>query len=125
MLKDIKSDYFDILLFSHIPEKKKLKLVKYYKNLQEKINIGISNYIHFTGKYIDYESNGKGKEYDYYDGKLQYEGEFLHGERSGKGKEYFPDGKLKFEGEYLRGERNGNGTEYYHNGIRRYIYVNI
>ena len=121
MLKDIKSDYFDILLFSHIPEKKKLKLVKYYKNLQEKINIGISNYIHFTGKYIDYESNGKGKEYDYYDGKLQYEGEFLHGERSGKGKEYFPDGKLKFEGEYLRGERNGNGTEYYHNGIRRYI----
>ena len=73
MLKDIKSDYFDILLFSHIPEKKKLKLVKYNKKIQEMINISITNYIHFTGKYIDYESNGKNgkrKEYDYYDGKL-------------------------------------------------------
>ena len=30
--------------------------------------------------------NGKGKEYYYYDGRLEYEGEYLNGERNGKEK---------------------------------------
>ena len=42
--------------------------------------------------------NGKGKEYNYFDGKIKFEGEYLNGERNGKGKEY-KYGKLIFEGE--------------------------
>ena len=34
------------------------------KNLQQKIDISIINYIHFKGRYIIYESKRKGKEYN-------------------------------------------------------------
>ena len=112
MLENVKSSYFAKVIFLFIEEKKKLKLVKYNKSLQQKINISINNYIHFNGKYIIYESNTKGKEYNKYD-NLIFEGEYLHGERNGIGKEYHNNGRLKFEGEYLNGERNGKGKEYY------------
>ena len=90
--------------------------------------------IKFKGEYLDgkkwdgngYNINGnkefeikdgKGniKEYDYYDGQLEFEGEYLNGEITGKGKKYF-NGKLKFDGEYLNGVENGKGKEYYQNG---------
>ena len=80
-------------------EKQKLKLIKYNKSLQENININIINYKIFSGTYIIYENNGKGRECDY-DGHLLYEGEYLNRKRKGKGKEYYDNGKLKFEGEY-------------------------
>ena len=62
------------------------------------------------------ERNGKGKEFDYFDGKLEYEGEYLNGERNGIGKEYDSNGKLEYEGQYFNGRRNGEGKEYYTNG---------
>ena len=99
MLKNIKSSYFVKILFSYIDEKRKLKLVKYRKSLQKIINISINNYMHFTEKYIIYESNRKGKEYDEND-ELIFEGEYLHGERNGKGKEYNNIGGIRFEGEF-------------------------
>ena len=68
-------------------EKQKLKLIKYNKSFQENMNISLINYKIFSGKYIIYQQNGKGKEYDY-DGELIFEGEFVKGERNGKGKEY-------------------------------------
>ena len=68
MLKKIKTSYFLMRFFSYIDEKQKLKLVKYNKYLQKRIDISINNYIHFQGKYIIYESNGNGKEYS--DGNL-------------------------------------------------------
>ena len=61
MLKNIKSYYFMKILFLYVNEKKKLKLVKANKCLQKYININIINYKYFSGKYIIYESNGKGK----------------------------------------------------------------
>ena len=64
MLKDIKSTYFIKLIFSYVDEEQKLKIIKYNKNLQKIIDISIINYIHFRGRYIIYESNGIGKEYD-------------------------------------------------------------
>ena len=112
MLKNVKSLYFIQKLFSYICEKNKLKLVKYNKNLQINMNISINNYIHFKCKYIEYETNGKGKEYNRFIIHQIFEGEYLNGERNGKGKEYYNDGKLKFEGEYLNGERNGKGKKY-------------
>ena len=115
MLKNIKSSYFIDLLFLFIDEKQKLKISKYNKNLQKKLDISILNYQHFTGKYIIYESNGFGKEYDGYEDRLIFEGEYLHGERSGKGKEV---DILEYEGEYLHGKRNGKGKVYYRDELR-------
>ena len=108
MLKNIKSSYFIKILFSFVNEKPKLKSIKYNKNLQNNLNININNYIHFSRKYIIYETNRKGKEYAEYGGKcveLEYEGEYLNGERNGKRKEFDFDGKIHFEGEYLHGKR--------------------
>ena len=115
MLKNVKSSYFVIKVFSFIDEKQKLKLIKYNKSLQKNINISIINYIHFQGKYIIYKTNKKGKEYNNKH-LLIYEGEYLNGERNGKGKEYNCFCKLEFEGEYLNGKRNGKGKEYNING---------
>ena len=115
MLEKIKSSYFWLIPFSFLVEKQKLKLVKLNKAYQSKLNISIINYKFFSGKYIIYESNKIGKEYNGNDDTLQFEGEYLNGERNGKGKEYFND-TLQFEGEYLNGKRNGKGKEYYDNG---------
>ena len=116
MLKRIKLSYFfNLIIFSHIEERQKLKLIKYNKSLQRNMDISIINYKHFSGKYIIYESNEIGKEYNGMSDLLLFEGEFLKGERNGKGKEYFFDGELEFVGEYLNGKRNGKGKEYWEN----------
>ena len=139
MFENIKSLYFiKFKLFIKIEEQLKLKLLKYNKNLQNKLDINIINYKYYTGNYIIYESNKRGKEYKGYNDKLIYEGEYLKGERNGKGKEYFKN-KLIFEGEYLNGKElkgkkysiygnlldelnriNGIGKEYYKNGKIKY-----
>ena len=137
MLDNIKSFYYFKLLFSYLNEKRKLKLIKYNKNLQDKINITLLNYRLLSERYIIYEAKDKVKEYNNYDelifegeylngvkngrgkeyevGSLIFEGEFLNGKRNGNGKEYW-QGILKFEGQYLNGERNGKGKEYDENG---------
>jgi len=115
MLEKIKSKYLVQNIFSMLNQKRKFKLVKYNKNLQNDLDIDLIDYKNLSGKYIIYEENEKGKEYDYYNGKLIFEGEYLNKNRNGKGKEYNYRGKLIFEGEYLDGKRNGKGKEYYLN----------
>ena len=68
----------------------------------------------YEDKYLNGKRNGKGKEFNEFEGncELIFEGEYLNGHRNGKGKEYYYNGKLKFEGEYLNGKRNGKGKEY-------------
>ena len=89
MLENIRSLTIKKKLFSFIDEKQKLKIIKSNKSLQKNLNISIINYKFLSGKYINYESKGKGKEYNGYDdGKLIFEGEYLNGKRNGKGKEY-------------------------------------
>ena len=111
MLDDIKSNYLIQKIFSLLNLSRKFKLVKFNKNLQNKLDINLIDYKHLSGKYIIYEVNGKGKEY-IYDGKLRFEGEYLNGKRNGKGKEYNYYGKTIFEGEYLKGKKNGKGKVY-------------
>ena len=49
--------------------------------------------------------NGKIKEYNKYS-KLIFLGEYLNGKRNGKGKEYDKyNSKLEYEGEYLKGKK--------------------
>ena len=71
MFKNVKSAYILRIIFSSMDEKQKLKLIKYSKSLQDNMNISLINYKIFSGKYIIYEQNGKGKECDY-DGHLIY-----------------------------------------------------
>ena len=119
MLKNSKLIYFIKRLFTFVDEKNKLDIIKYNKNIQNILDISFINYKFFSDRYIIFEKNGKGKEYNKYD-KLLFKGEYLNGKRNGKGKEYFIDGNLKFEGEYLNGKRNGKGTDYYFDGILRF-----
>ena len=96
MLEIIKASFFIKELFSFINERKKLKIVKYNKSLQNCIDINLINYQFFSCKYIIYEKDGKGKEYIGNTDILIFEGDYLNGERNGKGKEFTPDGKLQF-----------------------------
>ena len=112
MLNNIKSQYIIKMIFTYLTEKQKLKIINHNLNFQKIIEININNYRCFTGKYIIYETNWKGREYDKND-ILVFEGEYLNGERNGKGKEYsFLTSQVLFEGEYLNGKRNGKGKEY-------------
>ena len=126
MLNGIRSIFFIRKLFSNVNAKTKLKIIRYNKSLQKKIDISLINYKIFSGKYIIYENNGIGKEYNGHYDKLEFEGEYINGNRLNLvknnlindtnnltvfGKEYY-DGELIFEGEYLNGERNGKGKEY-------------
>ena len=43
MLENVKSSYFVNIVFLFVDEKQKLKLVKYYKCVQQKIDISINN----------------------------------------------------------------------------------
>ena len=116
-LDNIKSKYIIQIVFSYLNEEIKLKLMQYNKNLQNKIDIQLRNYKFFSGKYIIYEKDGLGKEYDAYKDKLLFEGELLDKKRK-KGKEYFSD-YLIYEGEYKNGNKwNGKGF----NGYNKVVY---
>ena len=118
MLENSKSIYFIKKLFTFVDEKTKLDIIKYNKNMQNIMDINLINYKFYSRKYIIFEENGKGKEYDGYNDKLVFEGEYLNGKRNGKGKEYYDDGKLKLVGEYLKG-KVWNGEGYIKNGHYR------
>ena len=104
MMQNIKSVYPLKILFSYIYEGKKLKMIKYNKDIQKKVHVDINFYKLFKRKYVVYEKNGVAKEYGLYDNKIIYEGEYLNGERNGKGKEYNEYGELLFEGEFKKGK---------------------
>ena len=108
---NIKSKYFFNIIFSYLNDERKLRIINYSKSLQKLLDISIINYKLFSGKYILYETNMNGKEYDIYNNNLLFEGEYIKGKRNGKGKEYNKKGIIKFEGEYLNGKRNGKGKE--------------
>jgi len=105
MLEKIKSKFFLRMLFSTLDERSKLKLVQYNKRLQKEININIVNYKIFSGRYIIYETNEIGAEYNNYNDKIVFEGEYLNGKRNGKGKVYDDFMRMFFEVEYLNGKR--------------------
>ena len=111
MLDNIKSSFFIKIIFSHIKEKRKLKIIRYNKRLQKNIDIYLINYKVLSERYIIYENNGIVKEFEGYNNELKFEGKYLNGERNGMGKEYVCN-VLRFEGEYLNGLRNGKGKEY-------------
>ena len=59
-MENIKSTFFIRLLFSYVEEKIKMKIAKYNKNLQNRMNLNLINYKFFSKKYIIYEEKNKG-----------------------------------------------------------------
>ena len=110
ILENVKSKYILKKIFSYLDVMTKLKIIKYNKSLQNKINIRLIHYKGFSGGYIKFKKTGFGEEI--IDNYLIYEGQYLDGKKNGKGKEYNKMGKIKFEGEYLNGKRNGKGKEF-------------
>ena len=113
MINEINSAFFKRIVFSILPTSKLFKIIKYNKNLQNLLNVNIVDFMSFSGRYVIYEKNGFGKEYNSCNDKLIYEGEYLHGVRNGKGVEYYHRRPEKlFEGEFKNGKRHGKGIEY-------------
>ena len=116
MLEHVKLDFFLKIMFSYIEKGTKLKIIKYNRSLQNKIDINILHYKVYSGRFIIYETKEKGKEYNGYKDQLVYEGEYLNGERNGQGKEYDEKVRLIYEGEFKNGKKNGKGKEYNYKG---------
>ena len=105
MLENINSKYFVNLLFTFLLHKRKLRIARYNKQLQKKLDINLIFYKNMTNRYIIYEKEGIGKEYTL-EGKLVFKGQYHNGERNGYGEEY-----NFYEGEYKDGKKNGYGKE--------------
>ena len=120
MLKKLdKLSFFSEIMFSYVDEGSKLKLAKYNKNLQKKFNLSLINYKFFSGRYIKYELEGKGKEIKYHNSDnnlseiILYKGEYLNGKRNGKGIGKEKNNEfVNYEGEYLNGKKHGKGKEH-------------
>ena len=86
MLVNIKSKFFCRIIFSYLEIRRKFEIVKYNKNLQKTINISLLNYKIFSGIYIIYGENDKGKGNKFQNDLLIFKGEYLNGKRNGKRK---------------------------------------
>ena len=116
-LNNIKSSFFIKKLSYHLNEKIKLKIIQHNKKYQDLSKINLINYKLFSGRFINYESNGKVKKFSFPNNDLMFEGEYKNGKRNGKRIEYSKKGKIKYEGEYLNGKRNGKGKKYYNDSL--------
>ena len=116
MLNQVKSELIIKNIFANVINERKLKLLSYNKSLQNKLK----DYRRYSERYIIFDDNGKGKEYNSFNDNLIFEGEYLKGKRNGKGIEYNNDGNIIFEGEYLKGKRNGKGIEFNNDGTLIY-----
>ena len=103
-IDNIKSPFIIKDIFSLLNENKKLNIIIYNKKLQNLLEVDIERYKNISGRFIEGEKNGKGKEYELKTNILLFEGEYLKWKRNGKGKEYYYNGKLLYEGEYLNGK---------------------
>ena len=97
MLNNIKSIYFLRTIMTYIEEGKKLELIMYNKNIQNKLEIGIINYQFFSGKYKILDKTGTSQVFFGANDEMIFEGKYVNGKRNGKGKEYDYDGYLIFD----------------------------
>ena len=55
LFKNLKSDYFLQILFGHLLKKKSLNMVKYNKDIKNRINININEYKEFSESFSSIE----------------------------------------------------------------------
>ena len=77
----------------------------------------------FEGEYLNEIRNGKGKQYYYMDGNLQYKRDFLNGQFNGEGRKYYAIGIILFKREYLN-RKKWNGIFYDRRHINKFILKN-
>ena len=67
IFKNLKNDFFLQKLFNHLLEKKSLQIIKYNKNLKNRINISIYDYRRYSSIYssIEIEIKPVKNEYEY------------------------------------------------------------
>ena len=108
-------------ILSYLTIIKKLKLIIYNKQLQNKLGMDIELYKKTSGRYKIGGKDGLGKEYILNTEILLYEGRYKNGIKNGFGKEYNNKGNLIFKGIFLDGKKwNGYLKEYYDNGDIKY-----
>ena len=112
MLFGINSTYILSNIFSLLDTKEKLKLIKYNKSLQKKLEITLDFYKEISGRYLITEENNFSKEFTLSENILVYMGGYKNCSRNGFGVEYTNEGVIKFIGEYLNGKKNGEGKVY-------------
>ena len=113
MNKNIKSSFIKQKILLNIDKKRKMKIFKYNKQIQNLTNIKLIDYRLMSKTFFIYEKNGKVFQFISKNNILIYAGEFLNGKKHGKGKEYYNDRESIYEGEFLNGKRHGKGKEYY------------
>ena len=112
MLFSINSSYVLNFIFSLLDPKEKLKIIKYNKSIQKKLEITLDILKKISGRYLIKEENNFSKEFTLTENILVYAGGYKNGKRNGYGIEYTDSGVIKFKGEYLNGKRNGEGKVY-------------
>ena len=65
IFKNLKSDYFLKILFNNLMKKKKLDIIKYNKNIKNRININIKDYKEYSEIYSSIEIELKPVEDEY------------------------------------------------------------
>ena len=78
-IKDISPNCIDEI-FPFLDEKRKLKIIRYNKELIKILEVTISDYRKISGKYKIGKKNGKGEEYNLKD-ILIFEGNYLNGKK--------------------------------------------
>ena len=112
MVQKIKSIFILRKITCLLEEKRRLFLFTYNKNIQQKLNIGITDFMLHSQICKIGEKNGKGKEYIGFNKILIFEGEYKNGKRNGIGKSYYSKlQKVNFKGNFRDGIRNGKGRD--------------
>ena len=116
-IRDIKSSFNRVKIFSFLPRKQIFNITKHNKELQKML---FDNYITINDICKIIGKNGKEREYLINGNILIFEGEYFNGRKHGKGIEFYDNGKFKFKGEYLDGKRHGKGFEFYRDGTLKF-----
>ena len=100
ILKKLKSDYFLQLLFNNLFKKKSLKIIKYNKNIKERINISIKDYKKYSEIYssIEIEIKPFNNEYGKFINIKKENEKYYH--------IYFDDNKEEIKRNYLNKKDN-------------------
>ena len=101
IFKNLKSDHFLLKLFDNLLKKKSLDIIKYNKNIKDRINISIKDYKEYLGIYSPIEIEIKPVNNGY--------GEFIVIEEENEKKSYhiyFNNDKKEIKRYYLNGNEN-------------------
>ena len=100
-IRDIKSPFIIINIFSFLSEKQKLNMVMYNQQFQKLLLVDIKNYIKMSGKFKIGGKNGKGKVYLIDSNNFIFKGEYLNRKEIGN----YCKNKLIFKRDYINAKK--------------------